>query len=209
MSPRALLVALLVATPYTTSNAQTQYKVVGPDGSVTYTDRAPSGNVGRITALGRDSRPAEAATPLPLELRQVVARFPVILYAASECQPCENGRRLLAQRGIPLVERQIISEEDTDALQRLTGGRSVPALTIGAQTLRGFSELDWHSYLDAAGYPRESRLPRDYKAPPSAPLVARQLEQPAPVGNAAPLRAAPAEPARAESPDTPASAIRF
>jgi hypothetical protein len=63
-------------------------------------------------------------------------------------------------------------------MNRITGGRSVPALTIGTQALRGFSDTDWHAYLDAAGYPRESRLPRGYQAPASTPLVARKAESP-------------------------------
>ena len=43
----------------------------------------------------------------------------------------------------------------------------MPALTIGAQPLRGLSEADWTAYLDAAGYPRESRLPRGWQPPPA------------------------------------------
>lgn len=161
--------------------AQALFKVVGPDGSITYTDREPAASAGRVTPVGRDQRAGEGpASPLPLELRQVVARFPVTFYTSGDCQPCESGRRLLAQRGVPLTERLITNDDDAEALQRLTGGRTVPALIIGSQALRGYSETDWHGYLDAAGYPRESRLPKDYRAVPPTPLVARQPEPAAP-----------------------------
>jgi len=49
----------------------------------------------------------------------------------------------------------------------------VPSLTIGVQPVRGLSETDWTAYLDAAGYPRESRLPRGWQAAPASPLAER------------------------------------
>jgi len=167
------------------------YKVVAPDGSVTYTDRPPPASAGRPVPMGGKEAPASddraALANLPLELRQTITRFPVTLYTGNDCAPCESARRLLQGRGVPFTERQVLSDEDAEALNRLTGGRSVPTLTIGGQALRGFADLDWHSYLDAAGYPRESRLPRNYQAPAATPLVARQPE-------AAPAAARPAPP---------------
>ncbi|TAG29021.1 MAG: glutaredoxin family protein, partial [Verrucomicrobia bacterium] len=69
---------------------------------------------------------------LPLELRQAAARYPVTLYTAADCPPCDSGRKLLQQRGIPYSERRVTSDEDAQALERLVGGRTVPSLTIGA-----------------------------------------------------------------------------
>ena len=170
------------------------FKVVAADGTVTYTDRPPPASIGRPTQMGKGGPGADtvaaALASLPIELRQTVARFPVTLYTSTDCSPCESGRRLLQARGVPFVERQVTSGEDAEALNRLTGGRSVPTLTIGSQALRGYADGDWNSYLDAAGYPRESQLPRGYQAPPATPLVERQPEAPAPVARPAP----PADP---------------
>jgi len=187
------------------------YKVVGPDGTVTYTDRPPPAATGRPAPVGaRTEAPAGDAplANLPLELRQVSTRYPVTLYTGADCAPCETGRRLLAARGVPFAERRVSSEEDAEALNRLTGGRSIPTLMIGTQALRGFADSDWHSYLDAAGYPRESRLPRGYQQPAATPLVQRQAEAAAPQERpAAPAPAAePAPPPPA--PPAPAG-IRF
>ena len=187
------------------------YKVVGPDGTVTYTDRPPPAASGRPAPVGaRTEAPAGDAplANLPLELRQVSTRYPVTLYTGADCAPCETGRRLLAARGVPFAERRVSSEEDAEALNRLTGGRSIPTLMIGTQALRGFADSDWHSYLDAAGYPRESRLPRGYQQPAATPLVQRQAEAAAPQERpAAPAPAAePAPPPPA--PPAPAG-IRF
>lgn len=187
-----------------------QIKVIAPDGRVTYTDRPPSAEMGRTVPMGRDavSVEATAAGTLPLELRQVTTRFPVTLYASPDCAPCETGRRLLQARGIPFAERGIVNEDDAEAMNRITGGRSVPALTIGTQALRGFSDTDWHAYLDAAGYPRESRLPRGYQAPAATPLVARKAELPEAPGSRAASLPQPAVLAPPPQPPAP-TGIRF
>jgi len=189
--------------------AVAQYKVIGADGSVTYTDRPPSTPNVKITTLGRESLaalPAQAAAQattgneaaLPFELRQATTRFPVRLYTAADCAPCDSGRQFLQQRGVPFGERRIVSEEDAAALERNVGGRTLPALTVGSQVLRGLSLDEWGGYLDAAGYPRESRLPRGWVAPAPTVLVER-----VPV----PRAAAPVAPARPAAPpaDIPAA----
>ncbi len=193
-----LVVALLAAL--TALPSQAQYKVVGPDGKVTYTDRQPTAAEGKVSSLG--ARGVAAVTTdatLPFELRQPVARYPVTLYVSGgNCEPCEASRQLLRQRGVPFAEKQILSAEDSESLERLTGGRDVPALSIGAQTLRGLAASVWGSYLDAAGYPRESRLPATYQNPAPTPLTERReaaVRPPAPrasqPGEAAPAPVAP------------------
>ncbi|MDZ7590269.1 MAG: glutaredoxin family protein [Rubrivivax sp.] len=154
------------------------YKVVQPDGSVTYTDRPPAAGSGRIITLGRSAAPAQPEAVFPLELRQPAQRYPVTLYTSPDCATCDSGRRLLQQRGIPFSERLVTSDADAAALERTVGARTVPALTIGAQALRGLSEIEWTAYLDAAGYPRESRLPSGWQPPAPTPLVGRVPVQP-------------------------------
>jgi glutaredoxin len=153
------------------------FKVVGPDGRVTYTDRPSAEPGGRVSTLGPAAEAARGGsndvTLLPPELREPATRYPVTLYAATDCSPCDDARRMLQQRGVPFSEKRIESNDDALALERLTGGRTVPAATIGAQALRGWNGADWSAFLDAAGYPRESRLPRGWANPPPAPLVAR------------------------------------
>jgi glutaredoxin len=185
------------------------FKVVGPDGKVTYTDRPPADQAARVTPLGKDSTPAAAGvTGLPFELRDAISRYPVTLYTAPDCGVCDEARRSLQARGVPYSERRVENNDDALALERLTGARTVPALTIGAQVLRGWNNVDWASYLDAAGYPKESKLPRGWPAAPVSPLTARAAPAEAP---AAPAAANPARPAAARN-DVPAQApgsIRF
>ncbi len=204
-SASGLMAALLLSSGV----AQAQYKVVGPDGSVTYTDRPPTSSNVKVTPIGRAATAAAAAVnpelALPAELRNAMQRHPVTLYTSDSCAPCDAGRRLLQTRGVPFTERRVTSEEDVAALERLLGARTVPALSIGSQPLRGFNDVDWTSYLDAAGYPKQSRLPRTWQAQPPRRRVERAPPSAAP--------AAPAEPAPGGDPsDAPAPAapgIRF
>jgi glutaredoxin len=166
------LSVLLVAS----SAALAQYKVVEPDGSITYTDRPQLATTTRVTPLssaGKAAKTGNAGNELPMELRQAAQRYPVTLYTAKDCPACDAGRRFLQSRGIPYAERVVTSEEDASAMERVAGGRSVPTLTIGAQPLRGLSESDWTAYLDVAGYPRESRLPATWPKPVATPVVER------------------------------------
>ena len=193
-----LAVALLPVLP-----ALAQYKVVRPDGSVTYTDRPPTDTSVRVTTMGRTTaqQAAQGDASLPLELRTPVARYPVTLYTTPDCAPCDAGRKLLQARGVPYSERRITSEEDAVALERAVGGRSVPALNIGPQPVRGFSEGDWTAFLDSAGYPRESKLPKNWPVPVPQPLVERAAP--------APAAARPAPPPPADLEPAPQGGIRF
>ena len=100
---------------------------------------------------------AAALASLPIELRQTVARFPVTLYTSTDCSPCESGRRLLQARGVPFVERQVTSGDDAEALNRLTGGRSVPTLTIGSQALRRLRRRRLELFISMPRLTRASR----------------------------------------------------
>jgi glutaredoxin len=195
--------------------AAAQYKVVGPEGNITYTDRPPADAAAKVSNLGR-ANPAEPAPQdlLPAELRLAATRFPVTLYSTAECPPCDEARQLLLRRGVPFTEKLVISEDDAAAMQRALGQRSVPSLTIGTQALRGLSPIEWGAYLDLAGYPSESRLPKGWKPPPAAPLAARSSARaasaPPVAGATAPARSTPPPAAAPAAPAPPApGTIRF
>lgn len=123
---------------------------------------------------------AQNTASLPLELRQVVGRYPVTLYAGKDCAACDAGRQLLQRRGVPYTEKRVDSNDDIAAFRRLTGASSLPVLTIGGQQLKGLNSADWTSYLDAAGYPAESKLPSSWRNPAPAPMAAASAKSTAP-----------------------------
>ena len=204
----ALAAALLLAAP----SIRAQFKVIGADGKVTYSDREPSASEGRVSALGARAASQPAEADLPFEVRQAAAKYPITLYTTNGvCEPCNQARQFLKQRGVPFSERQAVSEEDIEALEKISGGREAPTMMLGAQVLRGFAADSWTQYLDAAGYPRESRLPSTYQYRPAAPIAQRR-DPVSPRGETAVAPAPPAgnAPAPAPSPAPPRSGpIRF
>lgn len=174
------------------SPAWAQYKVVGPDGRVTYTDRPPVDRPVQTIKPSGNSAGGNAA--LPFALRNVVARYPVTLYTGSNCAPCDAGRNLLKSRGIPFTEKTVNTSDDARALQNREGTNQVPVIRIGSKQIAGYEQSEWASYLDAAGYPSESALPSTYRYPaptPMAPAAATPPEAetsnaPAPQFNPAP-----------------------
>lgn len=163
--------------------AQAQvFRIVDPDGRITFTDRPPpdvQATPAPTVALGTGGGGSPTAS-LPMELRSAATRFPVTLYTGTDCAPCLQARSFLAARGVPYSEKTVTSEDDIRALQRLAGEARLPFATFGGQHIRGFSEPEWSAYLDAAGYPKVSQLPRSWRNPPATPLVAVQAAPPRP-----------------------------
>lgn len=186
------------------------FRIVGPDGKVTFSDRPPpDGKAVPAKTVRMPAATGSAASTLPLELRNTVARYPFVLYTSPECgAPCASARSFLSQRGVPYTERTVTTQADIDAFQKIAGQPRVPFATLGAQHLPGFSEAEWSQYLDAAGYPKTSQLPPSYRNPAPSPLVAVQVEPARPADEAAAPRVGLPTREPAESPANPAG-IRF
>ncbi|WP_176667560.1 glutaredoxin family protein [Variovorax sp. SG517] len=207
ISPLHRLTGLALVLVAAGAVAQPVYRQVDKNGKVTFSDRAPSASTEPAPAAGQPgSAPSSTANTsgLPYELRQVAQRYPVTLYSGDECGPCGAARTLLITRGIPFEERTVKSNADIEALQRLSNQNALPLLTIGSQQLKGFSDVEWSQYLDAAGYPKSNSLPAGYRNGPVRPLVAQTA--PAPRAAATPAPAAqPAPPPPASSEPTPSN----
>jgi glutaredoxin len=200
LAPHALL-ALAVAAGglfSTLAQAQQVYRIIGPDGKVTFSDKPPpAATNAKVSAATPGAGPGGAApTGLPFELRQIASKYPVTLYSGNDCGPCVTAKAMLTNRGIPFSERTVTTAEDFKALQRLSGDTSLPFATIGSQQLKGFSDVEWTQFLNAAGYPATSALPASYRPPAPTPLVA-VATAPAPATGTA------ARPAPAPAPTAP------
>lgn len=200
--PGTLCTCVLAVLLAGAAHAQQVYRIIGPDGKVTFSDRAPQVDAQEMPLPRGGGASADAGNTLPASLRQVASRYPVTLYTSNDCAPCTGGRALLVQRGIPFAERTVNTASDIDALKGISGGTSLPLLTIGTQQLKGFSDIEWSEYLDAAGYPRQSQLPASYRRAPATPLVtsvpkaaAPAVSTPSPPSN--PMAPRPATPSPA------------
>lgn len=209
LAPWCLMACAMLAQSgaHAQAPASALYKIVEPDGRITYTDRPVANGPGRVTPVNDKAGSVlldDTTAALPLPLRTAAARFPVTLFAATDCVPCERGRDFLRQRGVPFSERLASTDADREAWQRVVGAPEAPALAIGAQMLRGFSPEAWAEYLDAAGYPRDARLPASYRPPVALPMAeVRPVQRPAPASAPSDL------PTPAEAVPPAASGIRF
>lgn len=207
-SIKIIAACALFAGATTVINAQPVYRIVGPDGKVTFSDKPPAEPKAKVTSAAGASGGAVASNSLPFELRQVAQKYPVTLYTGENCGPCQSARSMLITRGIPFSEKTVSTAEDSQALQRLSGENSLPFATIGGQQLKGFSDAEWTQFLNAAGYPAASVLPPTYRQPAATPLV---VVAAAPAATA-PAAAAPARTAPTAQPAPAAanpSGIRF
>jgi glutaredoxin len=208
----ATLAVFAIAALWSTGSHAQVYRIVGADGKVTFSDKPPvAEGTSRVGAASSTSG-GNASAGLPYELRQVAGKYPVTLYVGDNCGPCGAGRSMLTSRGIPFAEKTVNSNEDIQALQRLSGDTSLPFVTIGSQQLKGFSDSEWTQFLDAAGYPPSSTLPPSYRRPAATPLVAVTAAPAPAVAGATPATAARPAPAPAPRPapntDNPAG-IKF
>lgn len=192
---RSLTLAALLLTM---AGAQAQlYKSVGPDGRVTYSDTPPpASKAARVAAIPLGAA-AVSTAGLPYEVAEAARAHPVVLYTGADCVPCDEGRRLLVQRGIPFSEKTVDTAQDQDQYRRLAGDNRLPLLTVGRTRERGFEPGAWHIALSAAGYPETSRLPRHYRQAEPQALAAPKA---APVQAAAPGQARPEAPAATDLP---------
>lgn len=197
--------ALLLMGSMTVAQAQTIYRIVGPDGKVTFSDKPPvtPATVNVTGAAGKAAAGPIDTSQLPYELRQSMARYPVTLYAGPGCAPCNAGRLLLQGRGVPYTEYVVSSNADIEAFQRISGDNTLPFLTIGGQKAKGFSQAEWTQFLNAANYPATSRLPSRFSFAPAKPLVTAQAVEPPAAAAAAPSAAAAEPPAGAAAPLAP------
>lgn len=187
------------------AQAQTIYRIVNPDGSITVTDKPPA-DVSKSTAVTNRGLPVPTSNAaIPYELRQATERYPVTIYTGKDCVPCNSGRALLRQRGVPYTELTVSTNEDVEALQRISGDKSLPLLTVGAQKIKGFSDAEWTQFLTAANYPARSLLAANYRFAEPRPLVAVQRPDAAPAAPAAPAQGQVAEDAN-RPPDGPSVA---
>jgi glutaredoxin len=168
-----LIATMAIFTPATTNlYAQQVYKSVDKNGRVTYSEVPPLPNSGdKLTG-------ESAANPsLPYTLQQVVSRYPVTLYTTKDCGPCVNARLMLTQRGVPFAERTVSSNEDIDAYKKLNNENTFPLATIASQQLKGYEADEWTKYLDAAGYPKSSVLPRNYRNAEATTLTPKKAAE--------------------------------
>lgn len=140
------------------------YKWVDEKGVTHYGDAPPARQKAQIKAFAGGA--AEAG--LPYELAIAVRNAPVTLYTTGQCKGCDEGRKLLAARGIPFTEKTVTTAEDHARLRQAGSEDQLPLLLVGRSKLVGFQAEAWNAALTDAAYPTRSMLPARYRNPDAA-----------------------------------------
>src|SRR3954463_16064434 len=93
--------------------AQQVFRIVGPDGRVTFSDKPPpDAKATPAPSVAMPGGGGGGGAAMPRDLQPIVSKYPVTLYSAKECGPCVAGRAYLTSRGVPFSERTIESNDD-------------------------------------------------------------------------------------------------
>jgi glutaredoxin len=154
MNVRKLMVAVLAVAAVTAVSAQSVYRWTDANGRVIYSDQPPP--AGAKDASERNVRGSSIQNnEVSLASSDAQKKSPVVLYV-SECgDSCDQAKTYLNKRGVPhtLID-PTRSAELNKKFRDDTGGNVLPVLKIGERKLTGWSEANWASALDTAGYPK-------------------------------------------------------
>ncbi len=184
-----LLTALLAGAV----SAQTVYRWVDSAGRVQYSDQPPPPDAKNVQEKNVQGSSIQN-NDLSLASADAQKKNPVTLYV-SECgESCDAAKGYLNKRGIPhTVVDPTRSAELNKKFREDTGGTVIPVLKVGERRLTGWSEGNWASALDTAGYPKSAPFSKPKPLEDRAGLDAAKK---------APTDAEKAAPANAPAPKT-------
>ena len=129
------------------------FKWVDAQGRTHYGDRPPAEAKARpVTAAINTysgtpvlNAPGKPATPAQ-------QRENLVIYTTPTCGYCTAAKAHMGRRGIPYTERDVTTSESYEREFRQKGGRGVPLIVAGSQTLNGYSAESLDALLKGAGY---------------------------------------------------------
>ncbi|HVE88718.1 MAG TPA: glutaredoxin family protein [Burkholderiaceae bacterium] len=149
------------------------YRWADSRGQINYGDRPPP-DAQNLLRIDLRQIGEQVASLLPYQVRRASSSYPVMLFTAGKCPPCNTAREFLIKRGIPFAERTIETGDDSVELKRLTQAEGVPVATVGSASLIGFDPDEWNITLDASGYPKTSQLTVNFKQESARPLTQKE-----------------------------------
>jgi len=160
--------AAVVATSAAGQNQQV-YRYVDKEGRVVYSDRGPPSDAKDVQAKRMRGNLIEDSV-VPIAAQQAQERFPVTLYSFTCGEVCTQAEGLLNRRGVPFTTVNVETPEGAEQLNKMTGELRAPVLQVGDRTfVKGYSETQWNTALDDAGYPKAQ--PPRRTAPSRAPMA--------------------------------------
>ncbi|MGH8736152.1 MAG: DUF4124 domain-containing protein [Burkholderiales bacterium] len=165
----AAAIALCLALAPGAASAQQLYRWTDSSGGVHVTDTPPPPTAREVEKKSFKGSVVETGE-LPFALTKAIKDAPVTLYTSPSCKdPCSQARAALNRRGVPFKEVVVWNTESNAELERVSGAREVPTLTVGSMVQKGFAQSAFDSALDIGGYPELGALPPRAQTAPSAP----------------------------------------
>ncbi len=143
------------------TSAAEMYKWIDKDGALHITDYPPPGGgkpmdlesiaINRVGsgasrgAAGRGPTAPEDPARSPARAETARAReYPrVEVYGTTWCAACRQAREFFRSAGVPFDDYDVDKDKEARArMNRLGGGPAIPAIVIGSQIMRGFSQ-EW------------------------------------------------------------------
>jgi glutaredoxin len=172
-----LVAAIAAAGAFAQQQGQQVYRYIDRDGRVVYSDRMPPGDSRDVQSKRVHANTIEN-NAMPLASQQAAERFPVKLYTFACGEVCTQAEALLNRRGVPFTTVNVETPDGADQLSKVTGELRAPVLQVGDKTfVKGYSEAQWQTALDDAGYPKTparrtspaGRAPPEPSVAPAAP----------------------------------------
>ena len=175
----AAAIALSLALAPAVAHAQQLYRWTDATGRVHVTDTPPPPTA-REVERKKFGGSAGDTEQLPFALRKAMKDAPVTLYTSPSCKdPCGQARAALNRRGVPFKEIVVRDPASNAELERVSGARQVPTLTVGGTVQKGFAQSAFDDALDIAGYPSAGVLPPRAQTAPAVPTRGGESPPPA------------------------------
>lgn len=119
------------------------YKLVNPDGTVTYTDQAPDAKsaTAKVTEIKVKTYPEPVnarPAPKPGFTPSAISARKLTMFSATWCGVCRQAKAYLNAQKIPYDEVDVDSAPGAASFAKL-GGKGVPMFQVGDATMTGFS----------------------------------------------------------------------
>lgn len=120
------------------------YKIIGPDGKVSYSDKEPQSEKAEKLKIQTYS-----GTPSVSSLNTAFKR--VTLFSAQWCGACRKAKAYMASHKIAFDEWDIDTSSYAQAKMKEFGAKSIPVILVGDQKMIGFTPEKFEAMRNKAG----------------------------------------------------------